>query len=112
MSDFGECSRTVSPMRRRSVSLLPADLPGRSGWLFGITTGRQNHWLAQNSIIGIGKPSRAVPATPPCVRVRTRRFDQVVLFTEPSEAVVRVRVQKAFGIAMDKAGLRLIRQGP
>ena len=28
--------------------------------------------------IGIGRPSRAVPATPPCVRVRTRRFDRVV----------------------------------
>jgi hypothetical protein len=29
--------------------------------------------------IGIGRPSRAFPATPPCVRVRTRRFIWVEL---------------------------------
>ena len=30
--------------------------------------------------IDIGRPSQAVPVTPPCIRVRTRRFDRV----EPS----------------------------
>jgi len=31
-------------------------------------------WALDRDRIDIGRPSQAVPVTPPCIRVRTRRF--------------------------------------
>jgi len=59
----------------------------------------------------IGRPSRAVPVTPPCVRVRTRRFDQVKRAPSQRRGSPRAS-KKARGKACDIAIVRLARQGP
>jgi len=35
------------------------------------------HTSGRSHLIDIGRPSRAFPVTPPCIRVRTRRFGRL-----------------------------------
>jgi hypothetical protein len=58
-----------------------------------------------------GEPCGSAPPTPPCVRVRTRRFGWVSIHTGNSEGSPS-EVQVALGRAKLRAGLRLIRHGP
>ena len=75
-------------------------------------------YLPINSFLSTGKnrdrgePHGSAPPTPPCVRVRTRRFDG---FKRSSRAAMKGApslLKKALVRAMDSAGLLLSRQGP
>src|SRR5450830_1707595 len=68
--------------RGRLKSKLEELAPRARVLFFDDETERENAWreaaiMARERIIDIGRPSRAVPVTPPCVRVRTRRFGRV-----------------------------------